>query len=308
MPSTFNSVTPNPLVRRLGFDEDARVVVLHVDDVGMCHATLGAWEDILDCGLPISCSLMVPCPWFSEAASIARRRSDQDLDIGIHVTLTSEWSGFRWGPISTRDITTGLLDSEGLFHRSVDALRAAADPKAVHSEISCQFQRASEAGIDVTHIDSHMGAVFCPSLLQAYFRVANENRVPAVWFRSRSAIDELGLDPHSVKTMIELTRHLTDEGTPLIDHLLHMQLDDPADRLEETKNALARLPSGVTHFMIHPARDTPELRHITPDWACRVADYHTFTDRQLHQFLRDTNIHFTTYRNIRDLGSTTLPS
>jgi hypothetical protein len=88
---------------------------------------------------------------------------------------------------------------------------------------------------------------------------------------------------------------------PLLDNLAHLPLDRPDERLEQAKRALGGLPSGVTHFLIHPSKDTPELRAITPDWPSRVADYETFRRDDLLAFLRQEGIQVIGYRALRDL-------
>ena len=104
----------NPHLKRLGFQADDRVVVVHADDIGMCHATLPAIDELMAIGLVTSASAMVPCPWFLEAASWHRR--NPQFDLGIRLTLTSEWQHYRWGPLSCRDEGSGLLDDQGYFH------------------------------------------------------------------------------------------------------------------------------------------------------------------------------------------------
>jgi hypothetical protein len=107
---------PNPVLKQLGFSKDDRVVIIHTDDIGMCQASIDAFADMVDYGLISSGAVMVPCPWFLEAAAYARAHPQADL--GVHLTRTSEWETYRWGPISTRDPASGLLDEQGFFHKS----------------------------------------------------------------------------------------------------------------------------------------------------------------------------------------------
>jgi hypothetical protein len=99
---------PNPVLRKLGFADDDRVVIIHADDIGMCQATMSAFADLVDFGLISSGAVMVPCPWFPQAAAYCRQHPL--VDLGVHLTLTSEWDGYRWGPVSTRDPASGLID------------------------------------------------------------------------------------------------------------------------------------------------------------------------------------------------------
>ena len=106
---------PNPVLKKLGFSNDDRVIIIHTDDIGMCQASVDAFADLVDFGLISSGAVMVPCPWFLEAAKFAVAHPEADL--GAHMTLTSEWETYRWGPVSTRDPETGLMDEEGFFHK-----------------------------------------------------------------------------------------------------------------------------------------------------------------------------------------------
>lgn len=153
-----------------------RRVLLHADDVGMCHGANRAYLDLFRAGRLDSGSVMVPCPWFPEIARAAA--GDPSLDLGVHLTLTSEWFGYRWGPVSTRGAASGLLDADGFLPRDVVSLRRALVPEAAEAEMRAQLDRALAAGIDVTHLDTHMGAALVPELLPATLRIAREARLP----------------------------------------------------------------------------------------------------------------------------------
>src|SRR5215217_5387194 len=116
----------NPMLRELGFRPDDRAVVVHADDIGMCHATLPAVDELMAFGLVTSASAMVPCSWFLEV--VAWHQRNHQFDLGIHLTLTSEWEGYRWGPITTRAPASGLLDDQGYFHATTSAARRLARP------------------------------------------------------------------------------------------------------------------------------------------------------------------------------------
>lgn len=153
-----------------------RMLILHADDLGMCHGANQAFLQLFRAGAIDCGSVMVPCPWFAGIAREAAR--DPSLDLGVHLTLTSEWFPYRWGPISTRAPGSGLLDEDGFFPRDVPALRAGADPAAAEVEMQAQVERALAAGIDVTHLDAHMGAALAPELLPATLRLAEKFRLP----------------------------------------------------------------------------------------------------------------------------------
>src|SRR5215207_9167184 len=119
-------MTPNPALRRLGFADSDRVAIIHADDIGMCQASITAFADLSAFGLISSGAVMVPCAWFPSAAAASRARPDDDL--GVHLTLTCEWDACRWGPISTRDPESGLIDAEGYFYRTTELAHAYGQP------------------------------------------------------------------------------------------------------------------------------------------------------------------------------------
>ncbi len=291
---------PNPYLKRLGFAPDDRVAILHADDIGMCQASVAAFADLSAAGLISSGSVMVPCPWFLHAAQFAREHPQ--VDLGVHLTLTSEWETYRWGPISTREPDTGLLDAEGCFPHRAETVWESAQPVAVQIELESQIRRAISAGMRPTHIDTHMGAVAHVKLMEGYVSLAWAYHLPGMIPR----LDEAGLlaegmDAEGAAIASRYLNELEASGLPLIDHLRRMQLDYPENRLERTKQALAALEPGITHFIIHPAADTPELRAITPDWTCRAADYQDFLTEELRATVRQLGLQVIGYRAIQDV-------
>jgi predicted glycoside hydrolase/deacetylase ChbG (UPF0249 family) len=287
-------------MRRLGLRDDDRAVIIHLDDVGMCQATLTAYADLLDFGLVSSAAVMVPCGWFPAVASFCRAHPAADM--GVHITLTSEWDSYRWGPISTADPASGLIDGEGYFHRTRADAQAHGDPQAAAAEMEAQVARALAAGVDVTHIDTHMGTVAHVRFAAAYVHTARQHNLPAMvsrWDAERLQ-QERGVDDTTAHTTSALIRRLEETGFPLIDHMDGMPLEgDKPLALALAK--FAALQPGLTHFILHAAVDTPELRAITPDWPARVADYELFTSPALRDFIRDQGIHVIGYRPLRDL-------
>lgn len=294
-------VKPNPVLKKLGLKDDDRVVILHLDDVGMCQATLSAYEDLLDFGLMSSAAVMVPCPWFPQTAEFCRKHPE--VDMGVHLTLNSEWDGYRWGPISTRDVASGLIDNEGYFYRRQPPVYANADPKAVKVELKAQIDRALAAGIDATHIDAHMGTIAHEKFIGGYVELAQEYRLPpTILFRGdKVGFRKRGLNDELAQMASEISEKLEADGVPLLEHEMGLPLDDPRDRVEQAKRMLDSLPVGITHFYMHAAQDTPELRAIAPDWQCRVADYQAFLSTELRDYIKNEGIQVIGNRVLREL-------
>ena len=283
-------MTHNPALRDLGFGAGDRVVVVHADDVGMCGATVGAFFELSERGLTSSGSVMVPCPWFPEVA--ARGRQRRDVDIGVHLTLTSEWDGYRWAPISTRDPASGLLDHEGYFHRNQDRWTGL-DPEAAGTEMEAQVDRALAAGLDLTHIDCHMFAMLRPALAGRYVGLGFARRLPVLMTRQ----------PQWVSALSEAAiAGWEDDGLPVFDHLREMPLDEPPAQWSDlTKRMFDDLPPGLTYLITHPAIDTSELRAVAGDWRQRVADYETFGHDGLIDHVRRSGVQMIGWRPLREL-------
>lgn len=290
----------NSTLKQLGFSASDRVVIVHADDIGAYQASLPAIDDLFAAGLVSSCATMVPCPWFPAVADWARR--NPAADIGVHATLTAEYEHYRWGPISTRDPGSGLIDKQGYLYRTSAAMQASASPAAVEAELRAQLDRALAAGVDVTHVDSHMLASFAPTLLPGYMAVGAAGRVPN--FVPRMSPDSglgRGLVARWAEQWATFQQWLEGQGLPLVDHVAMMPLDSHAERVAVAKALFDALPQGLSYMILHPAADTPELRALTPrDWQARAADYAAFSSAELRAYVRDSGVQVIGWRAVRD--------
>ena len=146
------------IAERLGHPANSKLLILHADDLGVAHSEDAASLDALDKGAVNSASIMIPTPWVTEVAEYAKKHPDADL--GLHLTLTSEWQTYRWGSVESKDKVPALLNPDGNFpdNDSVVAVRASQDE--IELELRAQIQRAIAMGIHPTHLDSHMGSLF----------------------------------------------------------------------------------------------------------------------------------------------------
>jgi predicted glycoside hydrolase/deacetylase ChbG (UPF0249 family) len=282
-------VNPNPVLRQLGYGTTDRVVIVHADDLGMCQATLPAFADLLDFGLVASGAAMVPCAWFPAVADWCHQHPA--ADVGVHLTLTSEWQTYRWGPLSTRDPASGLLDLAGYFHSSVAALREQAETDAVAVEMRLQLARARQAGLEPTHLDCHMYAGLEPPFLAPYLGLSAAQRLPAMVVRHGPYVGQ-GRDA--------LLASRETQGLPIFDRLVVMgRHGPPAERVAQAKQLFTQMAPGLTCLLLHPAQDTPELRAIVPDWRYRVADYEAFLSVELRQYVRNAGLQVMGYRTLQ---------
>lgn len=294
---------PNPVLKKLGYSNDDRVVIIHTDDIGMCQASVSAFSELWEFGVISSGAVMVPCPWFLEIARTAREIPD--VDLGVHVTLTSEWETYRWGPISTRDPDSGLIDSQLYFYRSSEEVWEHSEPESVQVEIKAQLEKALANGIQVTHADTHMGSVASQKIIPLYLQLVIQYGLPPMFMRlDKQGWMDMGLDETVAEFGVQMVAGLEEEGVPLLDRISGLDLDRAKNKSERVKYAqevLSDLEPGITHFIIHPSMDTPELRAITPDWRCRVADYEAFKSDELRETIKNLGIQVIGYRQLKAL-------
>jgi len=293
-------MTPNPLLKKLNYSNTDRLVIIHTDDIGMCHASVQAFKDLWEFGTISSGAVMVPCPWFPTAAQMCRE--NPEIDMGVHATLNSEWESYRWGPVSTRDTGSGLMDEAGYFHQWEPAVYENAKAEAVALEADTQVERALKAGIDVTHIDSHMGTIMNPKFVQSYLQTGTSHLLPNMLPRaSAQGFSMMGVGEQELAVYTPVLNQLEAQGMPMLDGLFSMPLDHDQDHVGAARKLLGEIPAGISHFILHPSIDTPELRAICPDWRARVANYKAFMNEGLRQFLKDEGIQLIGYRQIREV-------
>ena len=166
-----------PLAERLGYKATDRLLIINGDDVGMCHTANLATIDCMEHGLLTSATIMVPCPWFTEIARYAKAHPEKDF--GIHLCHTSEWQTYRWGPVAAKSMVPGLVDPEGYLWRDESDVWKHSSPEQAEAEAHAQIKMAMAAGVDVTHLDSHMGALqLDPRYHEVYVKLAKEFNLP----------------------------------------------------------------------------------------------------------------------------------
>src|SRR5499427_9939534 len=171
------SAQARTVAERMGYPADAKLLIVHADDLAVAHSVDAASFDALDKGGVTSASIMVPCPWLSEVAAYAK--SHLNADLGLHLTLTSEWKTYRWGPVEAKDKVPSLLDPSGYLWPETAPAAQNIKPGEAEREIRAQIERAIAAGIQPTHLDSHMGVLFAkPDLFAVLIKVAHESNLP----------------------------------------------------------------------------------------------------------------------------------
>ena len=275
----FSQAAPKSVQERLGYPASARLLILHADDFGMNHSVNRATSEALEHHWITSASILVPCPWFLEAANFAKAHPDADL--GIHQALTSEWTTFRWGPVTSRDQVASLLDSQGYLPSDTPAVAKNAKTDEVEKELHAQIDRARAFGIHVTHLDTHMTALFeSPALFSTYQKIGGELHLPILAARTGEG--------HVIPSFAKMS-----SDDILIDQVFQMGPGvDAKDWLAWYEKQLSPLGPGVYEVILHLAYDDDEMRGATfdhPDWgsAWRQHDLDMVKSPEFQKFLKD---------------------
>ncbi len=290
------------LAERMGFAATDRVLILHADDLGSSHAANAASFECLEQGSLTSASVLVPAAWSPEVATYAR--DHPEADIGIHLTLNSEYDASRWRPLSDRFAAPGLYDGEGYLWRTLAQAVEHVSPTDAEHELRAQIDTALAAGIDVTHLDTHMGTVLQPKFIDAYVSLGLEYGIPLFIHRPNpERLRRSGLQDYWAGLEPQLNR-LDDAGFPVLDHII-TQDSEHAPKSPETKEPyfkelFANLRPGVTHFLVHPALPSAEVAAVTEDASMRARDYELFRDQFMADELARLGIMTICYRQIRD--------
>lgn len=282
----------------------ARVqVILHADDYGVSNSTNEAISGMLAGDTISSASLMMPCPWAAQAAEFAR--ANPGKDIGVHLTLTSEWKGMRWAPVAPVDKVPGLLDPHGYMWPDVRSVAMRATPEEVTIEMRAQIEKARKMGVRFTHLDTHMGTLYArPDFFEAYWRLGAEYGVPAMLMKPGALAEGQGT-PDIRRHLQAQEERFQKEGRFRLDSLL----PDPArgsktieERRERYLAAIAALPPGVHQVILHPAKLDGELRAMTNSAVIRDQDYRIFHDPKMKEWWAGKGIQMVGWQDVAPKG------
>lgn len=279
-----------------------RYLIINADDFGMCHSANQAIIKMLNDKVITSTSIMPVCPWYEEAAEYLR--DNPHVDAGAHLTFTSEWTHYKWSPISKND---SLVDASGYLPSTSRHLQENASQEAVINEIRLQLDKIKQSGISITNIDNHMGSLYGletgNSFLPAIIHICSELNMP---FRLPKKFPEervQNMHGQQLEAFQKLIGYAESKNVKLIDYLIeypfHMQEGETYQKyIEMIINILRNLQAGVSELYIHPALESEEIKGINPSWQKRVMEYRAFYEDEVQQVINSEGIELISWRDL----------
>lgn len=308
--NTLMAQSAETYAEKLGYPKGKKVLIIHVDDVGMSYeSNQGAIKAIRN-GVANSLSVMMPCGWVP--GFVSYWKETKDLDAGLHLTMTSEWKDYRWAPLAGKPAVKGLVDPEGAMWRSVADVVKNASADEVETEIRAQLDRARTMGFEPTHMDSHMGTLFAkPEFLERYLKVGMQEKIPVMFPGGHNTA--IRSDEKMIDEQFEMTqtigKQLWNAGLPVLDDLENTSYgwkgpengDKSEKAMQQYKTgkyieAITKLKPGLTMVIMHCTIHTEVFPQISDSWPTREGDYLAMIDPELRKYIEKEGIILTTWR------------
>ena len=283
---SYRRLFSSSLQRRLGYPENTKLLIIHADDLGLTETENAASIEALENGVVNSGSIMVPCIGYNEIIKYASNHPEKDL--GVHLTLTSEWNAYKWGPVSRQEDIKSLIDNNGFFRPDKKSMAKKALSEEIEKELRAQIDRLLYDGVDITHLDSHMFVAFAPKVLKIYTKLGKDYRIPVLLTNDIPV------------------KYLLSPDIITVDKLLYARNADFKNGFTGFySNLLNSLQPGLNCILVHVAYDNSEMKEMTGNTigfgsAWRQADFDFFTSEVSRRLLKENNIQLVTWREIRD--------
>ena len=298
----------------MGYPKGSKVLILHVDDVGMSYdSNIGAIKAINE-GVANSLSLMMPCAWIPDFFKYLEKFPETDA--GLHLTLTSEWTGYRWGPLMGKPSVPGLVDKQGAMWKSVETTIKNAQPDEIEKEIRAQLERSRSMGWEPTHLDSHMGTLYATKeYLERYIKVGMQEKIPVMFPGGHNTmIQETTASTGLTKEITtSIGKQLWSAGLPVLDDLHNVSYgwgcpdgkNECSDaellkyKTQKYISSLENLKAGLTMVIMHCTWPTEIFKHISDSGLVRKGDTMSMMDPAFKAYLKNNNIVLTTWRDAK---------
>jgi len=304
------------IAERLGYDKNAKLLIIHADDIGIAHSINIASFDAYKNNAINSGAAMVPSPWIKEVVEFHKKYPE--YDIGLHLTLTAEWKNYKWRGVSSSNEIPSLLNEHNEFYDNTSDVNDNANPEEVRKELQAQIDYARSLGINPSHIDSHMGAIAVnKDLWRVYIEVGHKNKLVSMAWKSRISSlfdkdfpvpdyivpvnDIYMLYPEADRSFVENAA-----GEDIANTLIVNDIYKYEDWYNLYASKIKSLVPGLNVFLLHLGYDNEELRAVTVDhpeygslW--RQLDYDVFNSNEMKQLLKDEDIKLVNWGEIREV-------
>ena len=285
---------------KLGFPAGKKVLILHADDIGMCNEANIAASAYLNKRQIQSAAIMMPCPNAEDFVKWAIANPKED--IGIHLTLTSEWQTYRWGSITDSASVPGLIDPDSKLWHEVPGVVQHATAAEVEKEIRAQIDKSIALGYRPDHIDTHMGTLYATvEYVKAFFKVAMEYNIPAnvIDLSNPKMVEKFKNQGYPINDeYVEIAANYT---LPKLDNFTTVpKAETYEEKIAKFKELVTSIDPGLTEIIFHPSVETENLKTITNSWQQRVWEAEMFADPELIDFFNREEIIFTNWKEIMD--------
>lgn len=270
----------------LGYPADARLLIINADDFGMCHAVNEAILRAVTSGVVTSTTVMTPCPWAPHALQALKEHPE--IPFGVHLTVIRDFTTYRWGPLTARDVVPSLVDGTGFFfHYDQRAdLLAQVRLDELETEFRVQIESVMNAGLTPTHLDWHcLADGGRADIFDLTFDLAREYG--------------LAMRIHSRPTAETVRR----KGLPVTDHdVLDSYHLGAVDKSSRYVRLLRELPAGLSEWAVHPSLGNAEAQALEPDnWPVRRADFDFFMSHEARDIMDEEGIVLLDYRAVQQV-------
>ena len=275
----------------LGYDKNDKLLIIHADDLGLSNSVNKASFDALTNKYINSASVMMPAPYSNEVANYFKE--NQDIDLGLHLTFTSEWKDYKWHGISHEDSISSLIDSKGNFYEKKKDIIKNSNPKDIRKELQAQIDQALFIGIKPTHLDSHEGVLFfSPEFFKIYLELSKKNKLPV--FIPKLLAPHFNNDFPQPKNLVVAKMHMADKN---------MSFENWPKYYDSILN---NLDSGLNEMIVHLGYDNDEMKKITSNriafgskW--RNLDYNIISSPEFKASIIKNNIKLVTWKEIKEI-------
>ena len=282
------------LAELLGYPKDSKLLIIHADDMGLAHSVNTACISSFENKNITSGSIMVPCPWAPEIEAYVK--DHPGLDVGIHLTMTSEWNQYKWGGITPADQIPSLVDKNNYFYSSVEELGKVVKGQEAEKELRAQIDRGIASGVQPTHLDTHMGSVLAsPDLIKIYLSLSDIYHLPVLFPRAY-----LSWFPPDVAKSLE-------SNVFLLDNLFMLEPKMIGGKwIDAYKNSIEAMKPGLNEMIVHIAIDNDEMKAISKghdDYgsAWRQHDFDLISSPEFKELLKSNHIILIGWKQIRDV-------